>query len=323
MSFFSRSWFFLVSAALLMLLQASSLNLYAADGKKEDPAKQVLAKVNGFTLTLQDFENQIKSMPPQLQIALLQNPQLKEQLLDRWVELTLMAMAGRDAGYQKDPAVKKRIEELTNAVLAREFINRNLEGKVSVSDEEIKKYYEAHKDEFKAEESVKASHILIRVPEGADEKAWKEAKKKAEMIRKKLLKGEDFAKLAKEYSEDPGSKNRGGDLGYFSKGRMIPEFEKAAFSLKKGEISEPVKTSFGYHIIKVEDKKAAGQLSLDEVKDEIRKRLLQEKEQRLQQDVIAGLKKKYKVEVHKELLKSSMPNDEAHKGLANPHGSPH
>ena len=319
MSFFAKRAQTVLVLTVLVTFFAACGHVLAKEKGKSDPSKQIVAKVNGFTLTLKEFEEQIMSMPPQLQIALLQNPQLKEQLLQRWVELTLMAMAARDAGLENDPKVKKRIQELSNAVLAREFIQRNLENKVTVTDEEIKKYYQEHKDEFKAEESVKARHILIRVPEGADAKAWKDAEKKAEMIRQKLLKGEDFAKLAKEYSEDPGSKNRGGDLGYFSKGRMIPEFEKAAFSLKKGEISRPVKTSFGYHIIKVEDKKAAGQLKLDEVKDEIRKRLIQEKERKLQEEVLSRLKKRYKVETHPELLKTEMPKDATHQGLANPH----
>lgn len=319
MSFFAKRAQTVLVLTVLVTFFAACGHVLAKEKGKSDPSKQIVAKVNGFTLTLKEFEEQIMSMPPQLQIALLQNPQLKEQLLQRWVELTLMAMAARDAGLENDPKVKKRIQELSNAVLAREFIQRNLENKVTVTDEEIKKYYQEHKDEFKAEESVKARHILIRVPEGADAKAWKDAEKKAEMIRQKLLKGEDFAKLAKEYSEDPGSKNRGGDLGYFSKGRMIPEFEKAAFSLKKGEISRPVKTSFGYHIIKVEDRKAAGQLKLDEVKDEIRKRLIQEKERKLQEEVLSRLKKRYKVETHPELLKTEMPKDATHQGLANPH----
>ncbi len=269
---------------------------------KDDDGKRVLAKVDGHSLTVKEFEEQIKSMPPQLQMALMQDPSLKKQLLERWVQLTLMASAARDAGYAKDPEVQKRIQELTNAVLARKYIEKNLQNKVTVSDAEVQKYYKEHKGQFKREESVKARHILIRVPQGADKKQWDEAKKKIEGIIARLKKGEDFAKLAKEYSEDPGSKNRGGDLGYFTKGRMVPEFEKAAFALKKGEISGPVKTAFGYHVIKVEDRKPAGEKSFDEVKENIRELLKQQKEAELQKKVLDKLSKKYKVETHPEFL---------------------
>ncbi len=112
--------------------------------------------------------------------------------------------------------------------------------KIDLSDESLKKYYDEHQDEYRNIQ-VKASHILV------------EKEDEAQNILKKIEEGEDFSDLAKEYSTDPGSAAQGGDLGYFSKGMMVPEFEEAAFSLKSGEISKPVKSQYGYHIIKVED----------------------------------------------------------------------
>ncbi len=273
---------------------------------KEDAAgKEVLAKVGKYTLTLKEFNEQVKSLPPQLQMAIAKNPQLKEQLLKRWVDLTLMALEARKEGYQNRPDVKRRIEEVINALLAQEYIRKNISDPANVSDKEIKDYYEKHKSQFMQPEQVKASHILIRVPSGADNKKWNEAKKKAQDIRKQIMAGEDFATLAKKYSQDPGSKSRGGDLGYFKKGQMVPDFEKAAFSLKKGEVSQPVKTTFGYHIIKVYDKKPAKQKSLKDAKQEIKQMLLRKKQFKLRDEIIAKLKKKYKVEVHKDLLKKA------------------
>jgi foldase protein PrsA len=124
---------------------------------------------------------------------------------------------------------------------------------VKVTDEDVSKYYEEHKSEFNMPEQVKASHILVKEEDLANE------------LKERLEKGEDFAELAKEYSTD-GSSAAGGDLGYFPTGRMVPEFDQAAFSTPVGELSPVVKTQFGYHIIKVEDKKPAHTLSLDEVK---------------------------------------------------------
>ena len=278
---------------------------------------KVLAQVGKYKLTLKEFNDQIKSLPPQLQMAVQRNPQLKKQLLDRWVQLTLMALEARKENLQAKPNVKKRIEEMTNALLAQEYMMENISEKAKVTDQELKDYYEKHKSEFTQPEQVRARHILIKVPAGADKKKWEEARKKALEIRAKLLKGESFSKLAEKYSDDPGSKARGGDLGYFGKGRMVPEFEKAAFSLKKGEISQPVKTTFGYHIIKVEDKKPARQRSFKEVEQQIRQKLLRQKQMKLRDELIAKLKKKFPVKVNEGLLDDSgtTSKDSRHKGV--------
>ncbi|RPI53133.1 MAG: hypothetical protein EHM49_04665 [Deltaproteobacteria bacterium] len=193
--------------------------------------------------------------------------------------------------------------------MAQEFLQREIEGKVKINDDEIETYYKGHGEEFANPESVKARHILLTVPEGADEKAWKEAESKARDIKKKLKNGGDFAELAKEYSDDPGSKNKGGDLGFFTKGRMVPEFESVAFSLKPGELSDPVKTSFGYHIIEAQEKKAASTKTLAEVQAQIRQTLQREKQQQLQDALIEKLKAKYPVKVNKDLLAEDEPQE--------------
>ncbi len=289
---------------LLIVLAILTTSVASATTSKKDEDK-ILAKVGKYTLTLKDFNEQIKSLPPQLQMAVARNPQLKEQLLNRWVELTLMALEARKEGFQNKPDVKRRIEAMVNALLAQEYMRKNIADPANVTEKELKDYYEAHKSQFVEKEKVKARHILIKVPSNADKKKWEEAKKKAIEIRNKLIKGEDFASLAQKYSDDPGSKSRGGELGYFQKGQMVPEFEKAAFSLKKGEISQPVKTTFGYHIIQVQDKTKAKEKSFDQVKQEIRQRLLRQKQIKLKDEIVAKLKKKYPVEVHKELLDSN------------------
>jgi len=286
--------------AVLFILFASFItNMALAADKGQD---KILAQVGQYKLTLKEFNDQIRSLPPQLQMAVQRNPELKKQLLDRWVQLNLMALEARKQKLQDKPDVKKRIEEMTNALLAQEYMMENVSDKAKVTDKEIEKYYNKHKSEFMQPEQVRARHILIKVPANATKKQWEEARKKALEIRAKLVKGESFAKLAQKYSDDPGSKARGGDLGYFRKGQMVPEFEKAAFALKKGEISQPVKTTFGYHIIKLEDKKPAKQRSLQEVKQEIRQKLLRQKQMELRNKIVEKLRKKYPVSVHEELL---------------------
>ncbi len=150
---------------------------------------------------------------------------------------------------------------------------------VKVTDSEIKDYYTKNKSKYTQEEQVRAKHILISP--SMKKISEKEAKKLADKIYTQLKKGADFDKLAKKYSDDPGSKNKGGDLGFFPKGRMVKPFEKVAFSLKVGQISKPVKTRFGYHIIKVTGKKKAKTFTLDEVKDEIKSILKTKKAEEL------------------------------------------
>ncbi len=144
---------------------------------------------------------------------------------------------------------------------------------LKVDEEEIKNYYDNNLNEFERKEEVRARHILIKTEERGEEKA----RDLANQIYERIKKGEDFEKLAKEFSEDPGSKDKGGDLGYFERGRMVPEFEEVAFSSEIGQVSEPFKSSFGFHIVQVLDKREGGTKPFEEVKPEITVKILQEK----------------------------------------------
>jgi peptidyl-prolyl cis-trans isomerase D len=152
----------------------------------------------------------------------------------------------------------------------------------SVTDQELQAYYDQHRDEYRLPEQVKVAHILIKTPlpgpDGkVDEKGVEVARKKAEDVLKQVKAGGDFAKLATQYSEDPGSGKSGGELGWIGRGRTVPEFEKAAFSLPKGQTSDLVKSSYGFHIIRVEDKQDAHVKTLAEVKSEIEGKVKEEK----------------------------------------------
>jgi len=163
-------------------------------------------------------------------------------------------------------------------------VNKLLEPRIKVSEEELKNYFAENKATFAQEMQVKASHILVETEEKANE------------LKEKLAEGEDFAKLAKENSTDPGSKDNGGDLGFFGSGDMMQEFEEAAFALKVGEISAPVKTQYGYHIIKVTEIKDAEEADYEKSKDKISDTL---SEQKLQTEYSAWMQEvfpQYKIE---------------------------
>lgn len=157
-----------------------------------------------------------------------------------------------------------------------------------VTHDELQAYYDQHRDQYRTPEQVKVSHILIKTPlpgpDGKiDEKGVTEAQRRAEDLLKQLKQGTYFEELAKKYSEDPGSAKQGGSLGWIGRGRTVPEFEKAAFSIPKGQISDLVKSSYGFHIIRVDDKQDAHMKSLDEVKGEIEPILKQQKAQQIAQ----------------------------------------
>ncbi|MBI3399569.1 MAG: SurA N-terminal domain-containing protein [Deltaproteobacteria bacterium] len=178
------------------------------------------------------------------------------------------------AYFEKNKATFK-VSAMVKAVYVSIML-KDIAQRVKVSEAEIKGYYEKNVSEFQKNKEVSARHILIKPTAGADiKRAKEEAKKKAEEILTLAKKGEDFAGLAKKYSEDPVSAKQGGSLGYFGKGVMVKPFEDAAFSLKKGEVSGIVETEFGYHIIKVDDIKEARLIPLKEAKDTITKKLAQ------------------------------------------------
>lgn len=153
--------------------------------------------------------------------------------------------------------------------------------KAPVSEEEIASYYEEHASEYLLPRRIRARHILFKLPPKADAQAEAQVRKKAEELLQQIRKGVDFAQLAQSFSEDPGSSHSGGDLGYFKQGEMVKPFEEAAFALKAGEVGGPVRTEFGYHLIKVEEIRESGKASLSQVKEGIRQLLLQEKATRL------------------------------------------
>jgi peptidyl-prolyl cis-trans isomerase C len=185
---------------------------------------------------------------------------------------------------KQDMAISKLIED-------------QIAAKVAVKPEQVNDFYAKNPDQFKQGDSVRASHILIAVPKGADAAAKAQARTKAEQVLKDVKSGKDFAALAKENSADPGSAAQGGDLGFFQQGQMVGPFNDAAFSLEPGAISDLVETEFGFHIIKVAEKKPGRTIPLDEVKPQVEQYLEQLNRQQETESYVNGLKAKGKIEV--------------------------
>lgn len=181
-------------------------------------------------------------------------------------------------------------------LLISNFVESTIVSKIKVSEEDARKFYDQNPDKFTRSESVKASHILIGVEPTASAEEKKTAREKAEKLRKELNGGADFAALAKANSSCPSSQ-QGGDLGFFGKGQMVPPFETAAFALKPGEISDVVETQFGYHIIKLTEKKAAETVTFKEAQARIEEYLKGQKVNSAVGDYVTEAKKSAKIEI--------------------------
>lgn len=242
-------------------------------------ADPVIISASGLAVHKSEFEGAVKTLPPEYQ-QFAMGPG-KKQFAEDYLRMKLLAAKGAQEGLQNDPEVVRQLDLMRANLLATAELKR-IEKTVTVSDADVKTYYDANKKEY---EQVHARHILIApqgsaaappAKEGTKQLTDAEAKAKAEEIRTKLVAGGDFALLAKSESNDTGSGEQGGDLGSFGHGQMVPEFEAAAFAAKPGDITPVVKTQFGYHVIKVE---SHDYTPLESVKPAIEKTLRQKKVQ--------------------------------------------
>ncbi|RIW33320.1 foldase [Bacillus salacetis] len=213
-----------------------------------------------------------------------QDIEVKDSEVDKELQMLKETYENEEAFNQALASSGASVDSVKENIKSYLLTEKLLKDRVTITEDQIKEYFNTNKDTFAQKEQVEASHILVE-----DEETAKE-------VKEKLDKGEDFAELAKEYSTDTSNAEAGGELGFFAKGEMVAEFEEKAFSMKKGEISEPVKTEFGYHIIKVTDKKEAEEAVLEDHKEEIKDILF---DQALQTEYPAWLeeqKEDYKIE---------------------------
>lgn len=228
-------------------------------------ATKPLATVNGVAITESDLkiaEDDIGSTIPRGSDA-----ERRKYIVDYLVDLKLLSQAAEKQKMAETPEFARKLAYLRDRALMEGMMAR--EGAGAVNDEKLKTFYDEAVKNLPKEEEARARHILVPTEE------------EAKAIAAKLKAGEDFAKLAKELSKDPGSGKDGGDLGYFSKDRMVKEFSDAAFAMKPGEVSAPVKSQFGWHLIKLEDRRVKPAPALADVKDELSRYLVQKAQQEM------------------------------------------
>ncbi|MCQ1530386.1 peptidylprolyl isomerase [Lutispora saccharofermentans] len=238
---------------------------------------EAVARVNGETITKDDLYNALVEQNGEEVLDSLisdkiieleikkQNITVGEEAVQTEIQNISVQYGGEEAFKQALEAYGYSMENVKADVKKNLEIKKLLEPGITITEDEMKNYFEENKDTFNEEEQVKASHILVDTEEKALE------------VKNKLSAGEDFAEMAKQYSTDTGNKDQGGELGFFSRGDMVKEFEDAAFSMEIGKVSDPIKTEYGYHIIKVEEKKPAKEANYEESKAQVKETLLDQK----------------------------------------------
>lgn len=268
----------LIAAVALVALTGISLPALA-----EEKKDAVVARIGDIVVTKADLNLALDNLDPQL--AQLPEDQKKLAALTTVIDAKLIAEKARAEKLEESEEFKARLEfildrELHNAYFKKHVID-------AIKDADVKARYDKEVSALPPVEEVRARHILVKTEE------------EAKTIIKELAEGKDFAELAKAKSTDP-NKSDGGDLGYFKKGMMVPEFEKAAFAMNKGDVTkEPVKTQFGFHVIKIEDKRNAPPPAFDQVKDQVRQIVMRDK----YMEMLKATKDAVKIEIDDPMLK--------------------
>jgi peptidyl-prolyl cis-trans isomerase C len=289
------------------LVLAVTLTCAAVLAQTPTEVNPVLLEVNGEPVHAADISMLMQSLAAQAKQrgAEVSQDQLVNAATERVVEYKLLAQEGRRLGLEPDAnrvdravalavqqagsrevldanlktagtTYERMVENLREMDLGRVYVDTHILPTIEITDQELEEHYADNPEVFKTPEQVRARHILVKVGPDADEAVTKVAQDRAEEARQRVLEGEDFAAVAKEVSECP-SASRGGDLGAFTADRMVEPFSEAAFALEPGKISEIVRTSFGFHVIKVEERRPAGTTPLEEIRDRLRASLRMQK----------------------------------------------
>jgi len=266
----------------LLIQEAKKKNIHISQLEVDDGVKKVRSRFNSED----EFNKELGKEG-------MTNDEFRKHIQD---QLATIKLIDQEVKAKTPPPGDDEIKDLFNTLDAI-VKDKPIPGSHTPSElEELKSLAKAVERRFA--ERVRARHILVRVPPGASQADKDAALKKIKEAQSRLKKGDDFAELVKKYSDDPGSKDRGGDLGYFSHGDMVPPFDKAAFALDVGQTSDIVTTDFGYHIIQVQEKKAAAKMSLEEIKDDLKDYLFQQRGAKRFESFVKDLRSKADIKIN-------------------------
>ncbi|MFT5207400.1 MAG: peptidyl-prolyl cis-trans isomerase C [Candidatus Omnitrophota bacterium] len=268
---------------ILIILIASTTLTGCLEKKSESPA---LATFDGGKITEEDFRETLENLPETIRGAALKQ---KQEFLESFVTEKLLLQEAEIRGLQHMKDVDHLIRQARDRILVAKLVEETVDDKVKVALSEVQSYYDNHQTDFVTPFRLRASHILVSSREQADK------------IHEMLELGEPFERAAEEYSLDP-TAIKGGDIGYFQRGQLIPEVEEAAFGLRADEFSPVIESSFGFHIVKVTGEAKPQTKSFDSVKDIIEERLILEKKSQYFDELVVSLQKKLDVQINTAAL---------------------
>lgn len=258
----------------------------------------VVGKSADYTFRATDLERLVAAQPAEIQKRFQDAPEQRVNLVRQLMTQKAVAARARKEGFDRKPDFKEQLGHVIDDFMTREYLARVVAASVTVPEDDVKKYYKENESKFLIQEQVKTRHIFVEAPKEMKEEDKRKALLKIEALQQRLKNGEAFAKVAQEASEDAESAKLGGELGTISPGgTSAEEFEKAAFALKAGEVSGVVTTPYGYHIIKVDERKEKRTATLDEARDYIFKKLQNEYEAKKVQEFVEQVSKEAGVEV--------------------------
>jgi len=257
---------------------------------KTDNSK-VLATIDDEKITINEFNKELDKIPINMKM-MVATQSGKKNYLEKIIMKKLLLREASKENIEKDSEFQERLKEIKEQLIIESLLKKKINVDAQISEADLKQYYEKNKETFKRDREINTRHILLNTED------------EARQIKEKILKGEDFAELARRYSIDPSAKTNGGEIGYHPKGTLLPEYEAAAFKLKKvGQVSDIVKTKFGYHIIKLEGIRPPSYVPFEEVKDFIKQKIAQEKQTQALEKYITNLKSTAKITINEDLLK--------------------
>lgn len=286
---------------LLALTGGLAVGLTACESSSDG---DVLARVGEERITVDEFDQFVESLPAQWK-ARARTPSGRKQILEHRIRARLIGLEAEDRGIPEDPGVRYQLEQARQRILLQALM-QEWQKEFDVSEEELRSYYEEHEDEYSQPAQYRAQHILFQVANGAPSERVEAARAKAEQARARVLDGDTFDVVAREMSDGPTAK-KGGDLGYVEQGRFHEDFEEAALALEPGEISEPVRTPFGWHVIKLVGVKDETTIPFEEVRDQIRRKVMPRQRQEAFEAFMSNLKEKHSVELDEDALVNYVP----------------
>lgn len=270
----------------IILVAIVSIFIFSSCAKDGKPKDGYVAKIDGVTISRENVNDQMK-MLPEIAIQFFQGPEGTAKFVDELVKKEMLYLEAKKRGMDKDKEFQKKLEEFKKITLINDLLDKEIEASPTVTEEDIKGYFEKNKEDFIINKQIRVSHIFVKTEDDLNK------------VKDRLDKGDDFGKVASEMSADKASGKVGGDIGFVKKGELAQELEKMIFMMKKGQISAPFKVADGYRIIKVTDVKG-NVVEFDKVKGLISQRLAAEKQKESFDKFMENIKKNYKIDLNKD-----------------------